>query len=109
MILYNQSKRVALSRDIKEAKSVFDKVFGLLNKKNPKSLIFKTRFGIHTFFLKEPIDIIVLNNNSQVIKVKTINPYSLFFYNPVHIAVIELPKGTIKKTQTTIGDSLIIK
>ena len=72
-------------------------------------MLFKTRFGVHTFFLKEPVDIIVLGNNSQVVKAKTVNPNSLFFYNPFHITVLELPKNTIKNAQTTIGDRIEIK
>ena len=109
MQINNISKNTVLSRDLKEAKSVFDKIFGLLIKTNPKSLIFETRFGIHTFFLKEPIDVLVLNSNQEVVKANTIKPNSLFFYKPIFPTVIELPKNTIKKTRTEIGDKLELK
>jgi len=95
-----------LSSNLKIAESPVDKLFGLLKKKNPRSLLFKTRFGIQTFFLKEPIDIIVLGNHNQVVKAKTVKPNSLFFYNPTSITVLELPKDTIKNTQTKIGDKI---
>lgn len=106
MQINNISKNTILSRDLKEAKSVIDKIFGLLIKTNPRSLLFKTRFGIHTFFLKEPIDVLVLNSNQEVVKASTIKPNSLFFYNPTYDTVLELPKNSIKDAQTKIGDKI---
>lgn len=109
MILYNQTKTTIIVSDLRIAKSWVDKSLGLLKKKGSRSILIKTRFGIHTFFLKEPIDIIVLNNSLQVVKAKTVKPNSLFFYNPLCVRVIELPKNTIDKTQTKIGDYIEIK
>lgn len=107
--VYNISKKTILCRDLKVADSFTDKTFGLLKKSNSRSLLFKTRFGVHTFFLKEPIDIIILGNKYQVIKAKTVRPNSLFFYNPIYFRVLELSKGIVKKSHTKIGDQIAIK
>ena len=109
MVLYNQTKKTIITKDIKEAKSISDKLFGLLKKKNPRSLVFKTRFGIHTFFLKDPIDVLVLNPQNKVVNQKTVQPNTIFIYNPKYSTVIELPKGTIKNSNTKPGDNLEIK
>lgn len=109
MLLCNQTKKTILSHDLKVAESFIDKTLGLLKKSNSRSLLIKTRFGVHTFFLKEPIDILVVNSNYEVVKTQTVKPNSLFFYNPINFTVLELPKNSIKKTQTAIGDHIEIK
>lgn len=96
-----------LSKDAKEMKSFLDLVLGLLRKSNPRSLLFKTRFGIHTFFLKEPIDVIVLDRQFRVVKLRqNLQPNRLFFWNPKFTVVIELPSNTIRRSKTTVGDRI---
>lgn len=108
MILRNKSTNSVIASDLKVASSAADKLLGLLKKKNPRSLLFYTRFGIHTLFLKSPIDVIVTNSNLEVKKAKTVTPNSFLIYNPAYACVIELPQGTIKKSKTKIGDKLTI-
>ena len=108
MILKNISKKTVLAQDLKQAKSFLDKAVGLLRKSNPRALLFKTRFGIHTFFLREAIDVIVLDREFKVVKIKqNLNSNRLFFWNPGYFYILELPAGLIKKTHTTIGDKLV--
>lgn len=108
MILYNKTQGSTLCTDLKEATSLKDKSLGLLDKKNPRSLLFKTRFGIHTFFLKAPIDILILDAQNTVAVAKTIKPNRFFLYNPIHSTAIELQQGTISKSKTRAGDILKI-
>lgn len=104
MVLRNITKKTIVSKDLEEAKSFINKYLGLLKKSNPRSLLFNTRFGIHTFGLKIPIDAVILDNNFRVVKVKeNLKPNSVFFWNPKYNLVIELPVGTLKKTQTFLG------
>lgn len=73
--------------------------------KKPKAIIFNTRFGIHTFFLKFPIDLIILNKDNRVIKIKEeVFPNRIVFWNPKYNLVIELPRGSINKSKTKKGD-----
>ncbi|KKR78312.1 MAG: hypothetical protein UU23_C0001G0076 [Candidatus Curtissbacteria bacterium GW2011_GWA1_40_9] len=109
MILYNLSQKTILTNNLKEAKSLPDKLLGLHKKTNPRSLLFKTRFGIHTFFLAKSIDVLVLNKKNKVSIAKTIQPNRIFIYNPCYSIVIELPAGTIRKSKIQKGDKLIIK
>lgn len=108
MIIKNLTKKIIISKDAKFAASFLDRLFGLLIKSNPRSLIFKTRFGIHTFFLKEPIDVVILDKNYKVVKLKVnLKPNRLFFWNPKYFWVIELPKGRIKTNKILLGSKLI--
>lgn len=98
MVLKNLSNKKIICQDLKIAQSFKDRVFGLLIKSNPRNMLFKTRFGIHTFFLKEPIDVVVLDNKLRVVKIKqNLRPHRLFFWSPKYFLVMELPKGVIKK------------
>ena len=107
MILKNISKGTIISRDLKEANSLVDLLFGLLRKSNPRSLLFKTRLGIHTFGLKEPIDVIILDKNARVVKLcENLKPNCFFFWNFKYNLVVELPKETIRKSKTKVLDKL---
>lgn len=108
--LINQSKKTVLSSNAKMAVSFFDRTFGLLSKRNPRSLVFDTHFGLHTFGMTVPIDILVLDQQSRVKKIgKGIKPNRLFFYNPFFHLIIELPEGTVDSTQTAIDDKIIFE
>ncbi len=106
MVLSNLTQKSLITEDLKEATSIVDKSLGLLKKSNPRSLLFKTRFGIHTLFLKEPIDVLILDKAGIVKKIATVNPNRIFIYHPIYSTVVELPKGTIKKSKTKVGDKL---
>ena len=107
MILKNLSRNKILTLDLKICTSISDSSLGLLNPKNPRSLLFKTRFGLHTFGLKQTIDVLVLDGENKVVMAQeNLQPNRLFFWNPLFDRVIELPKETLKQTKTVIGDQL---
>jgi len=62
VFLKNLTKNTIIATDLKECVSFKDRNLGLLDQQNPRSLLFKTRFGIHTFGLSEPIDVLVLSH-----------------------------------------------
>lgn len=100
MIIKNLTQNTILVKDAKIAKSIKDRLFGLLLPSNPESLIFKTRFGIHTFGLKKPVDVIVLDEKMSVVKIKnSFPPNRLLFWNPKFDLVIELPFNSLKDTK----------
>ena len=82
-------------------------MLGLLKKSNPRSLLFKTRFGIHTFFLRTAIDVLVLDEKHAVQAVKeSLRPNRVYFWNPKYPLVLELLKGSVRKSKTSVGDHL---
>lgn len=110
MELINQSRNIIISKQAKIASSFFDRLFGLLNPNNPRYLILNTRFGIHTFFMNTPIDVILLDKHRKVVKMKeNLSPNRLFLYWPQYSIVIEMPKNTIKKCQIDINDKISIR
>lgn len=72
-------------------------------------ILFKTRWGIHTFGLRKPIDVIILDNDFAVRKLKmNLKPLRLFFWNPQYNIVIELPSGEIKRKNIRLGETITI-
>lgn len=109
MILKNITTGKVICKDLKICESFIDRNLGLLRKSNPRNLMFKTRFGIHTFFLKEAIDVVILDKDLKIVKLKpTLKPSSLFFWNPKYDQIIELKVGTSNRFKLKIGTKLKI-
>ncbi len=95
---------------VKELKSWKDRIIGLIGRDKPIHLILYTRFGIHTFGLKFPIDVIILDKSHRVVKTKKdLKPNSLYFWNLRYYKVLELPVGLINKNRIKIGDHIRLK
>jgi hypothetical protein len=106
-VIQNVTKNSVLAKNFSFKKS-FGAIKGLLGKNKPETTVFTTRFGIHTFFLKFPIDLIVLDNKNVVKVAKTIEPNRIAIWNIKYKTVIELPVGTLLKTGTKIGDIIVL-
>lgn len=77
--------------------------------KTPRAVYFETRFGIHTFGLKFPIDILILDKSNKIKIIKeNFNPNKILFWNPIFKRVIELPEGTIKNKKILANDEVKI-
>jgi uncharacterized membrane protein (UPF0127 family) len=62
--------------------------------------------AVHTFFMQFPIDLVYLDRNKRVRKLRSEVPaWRLSGCLSAH-SVLELPAGTIRETQTQRGDSL---
>lgn len=84
----------------KEAKNLKEKIQGLIGKDKPQALLIKTHFGIHTFGVKFPIDVLILNKKNKVVAMKkNLQPKRIFVWNPLYEKVLELPSGTIEKNR----------
>lgn len=107
MIIKNHTKQRILVTDAKLLKTEKERAIGLIGSKKPKSILFETRFGIHTFFMKFPIDVIILDDNKKVVAIKeSLKSNRIFMWNPKYKTVIELPEGMIKKSGTTVYDKI---
>ena len=102
LILNNQRIKVSV------ANSFYKRLTGFMGKKNINSgLIFKHCNSIHTFFMKENIDIVAINRNKEVIfKIENLEKNKIInVKNPIkNTSIIELPKYTSKSIK--IGDYL---
>ncbi|MGC2163721.1 MAG: DUF192 domain-containing protein [Silvibacterium sp.] len=62
--------------------------------------------AVHTFFMKFPIDLVYLDRDKRVEKVRSnVRPWRMSACLSAH-SIIELPVGTIHSSQTALGDKL---
>ncbi len=108
MRIKNNTKKTAVAEDIIYARSEKDRLLGLTQYTTPRAMMFKTRWGIHTFGMRFPIDVIVCDATLRVRAIrKNLTPNHIFFWNPRWGYVLELPQGTIQKSEVECGDLLV--
>ncbi|MBI2541554.1 DUF192 domain-containing protein [Candidatus Woesearchaeota archaeon] len=111
-MIKNSTKNMIIMGKLRLADGILSKSIGLMfSKRHDYALIF--RFGrekfvpLHMLFVFRPIDVLFLGKNRRVVdKKENFRPFA--FYNPKKKAmyVIEIPKGTIKRTKTGLGDKI---
>lgn len=106
MEIRNITKKTILSKN-SEFQNSFRKMQGMLAN-SAACIVFKTRFGIHTFFMKKYIDVLILDDSKKVVALKkNLAPWNIYLWNPKHDTVIELDSGAIAKSKTEIGDIIL--
>jgi len=96
-------EKVIFDRLVK-AISEWDRIRGLMFRKDKLGMIIETRFGIHSFFVFYALTILICDEKWKVVKIrKKLRPFSLFFWNPKFKRAIELPFYDYK---VKIGDKL---
>ena len=77
-----------------------DKLIGLMGKKNINySLLIKNCKSIHTFFMKESIDILLLDKNNKILDIKrNIKPNKIIiFKTKKRTNILEMPNNSSLK------------
>ncbi|PIQ88936.1 MAG: hypothetical protein COV72_05695 [Candidatus Omnitrophica bacterium CG11_big_fil_rev_8_21_14_0_20_42_13] len=111
--IINIAKNTPVAERAEIAENAFSRMKGLLGRKllnKSCALIIKPTSSIHTFFMKFPIDIAFLDKNNKILKIKHgVMPFR-FISCPLGAKItIELPSGTLKASNTEIGDILAIQ
>ena len=93
--------------NVEIANSFTKKFFGLMGKKNiTKGLFFPKTRSIHTFFMKEEIDVIMINKDNIVVYYKKNMKKNRILIKKKAYHTIELPHNSLNKIN--IGDKLTI-
>jgi uncharacterized membrane protein (UPF0127 family) len=103
--MYN--KKIMIVLKVKFLQTLSEKMTGLIGANPVYPVYFTTRWGIHTFGVLSPIDVLILDNNNRVTAVyERMKPNRFFFWNPKFERVIELPPETIKKKGISPGEKI---
>jgi uncharacterized membrane protein (UPF0127 family) len=107
----NTTRGTTVGRNIRVARSLWARGRGLMGVgelPDDSGLVIDPCSSIHMFFMRVPLDVIYLNRDDVVVRVqRNIRPWRV---GPLHTRgakyVIELPVGTIDRSQTDVGDQL---
>ena len=107
MVVFNKTKNCVVVENVEIAKTLKDKFAGLTKYDESRAMYFETRFGIHTFGMKFPIDVIICDKEMRVSVLReNLVPNRILFWNPRFPYVLELPIGMIRISGIEVGDRL---
>ena len=102
LIVDNQKFNLDIANTFKK------KLIGLMGKKNiQKGLFFPKTHSIHTFFMKEDIDIIMIDKNNNIVYYKKNLKRNKIIIKRKAYHTIELPKNSLKNI--VLNEQILIK
>lgn len=108
----NSTKNQEVANRVEIAESMFSRMKGLLGRNSLEDgagLLIRPCMGIHTFGMKFPIDAVFLDKKNRVVAViRELIPNRMTRMYLGATSVIELPAGTLNRTDTLPGDYLEI-
>jgi uncharacterized membrane protein (UPF0127 family) len=112
MPVINLTKKTWLATQVRKADSFLTRLVGLLKRTTlgpEEALWLIPSKGIHTVGMKFPIDVVFLNRENVVLGIISgLLPYRMSGIQLKGHSILELPKGTVKKSLTEVGDQLEI-
>ena len=110
MRLLNRRSGAVLAGRVERAVSVRARLRGLLGRTSlpeGEALVIEPCTSIHTFFMRFPIDAAFLARDGRVLRaISFLRPWRATRSYPAAALVVELPAGTLQRTQTQEGDAL---
>ena len=112
-MIINKTREKILAHNVKVYGSILLKAKGLMfsGKLKDSGIVFwfnsEKKRSLHMLFVFFPIDVLFLDAKRDIVEMKeNFRPFT--FYYPRHSSkyIIELPAGTIKSTETGIGDEI---
>ena len=111
LVLVNERSGHTLARTLTGAFDSASRNKGLLGRDRldeGHALVIAPTNAIHTFFMQFPIDVVFVRRDGRVAGVRhAVKPWRIACAFSAH-AVIELPAGTLARSGTVAGDTLII-
>jgi hypothetical protein len=111
---FNRTRTTYLATELMIARSHWTRFRGLMATdasrfRKGQGLWISPSHGVHTLAMRFPIDVVYLDRERIVIHVEEeLKPWRLAAVRIQATSVLELPVGTIRDTQTTLGDRVDI-
>jgi len=105
--------RTVLASHARMATTLVERMVGLLKHSHLEpgaALIILSCRAIHTCFMRFPIDVVFVSRAWEVVAIRSALPPWRF--SPTvwrAVAVVELPAGTVERTQLAAGDHLLVE
>ena len=111
---FNRTRGTCLADDVRIARTHWSRLRGLVGTGQPgfsagQALWIVPCRGVHTLAMRFPLDLIYLDRDGVVVDLRaTVAPWR---FAPIHFhaaSVLELPSGAIRRSNTSIGDTVEI-
>jgi uncharacterized membrane protein (UPF0127 family) len=112
MVLVNVTKKTTLASRCHFANSVWKRMVGLLNRRSlgeGEGLLIDRCYGIHTFGMRFPIDVLFLDKDLRVMRAVKALPAWRTCAVKRAVYVLELPVGAVENSRTEEGDQIQIR
>lgn len=110
MVIVNGTRSSILAFKVRRATNFWQRLLGLLSKDElypGEGLLLEPCQGVHTYFMRFPIDVIYLDRELRVVRlVPDLAPFRLGPVVREASAVLELATGSISSSGTQCGDRL---
>ncbi len=106
----NTTRGTVLASEAEQACSYWARLRGLMFRKSLPSdggMVIEPNNSVHTFWMRFPIDVVFVDRQDRVVGMVDAMPPNRPYAGARRARrTIELPAGTIRRTQTAIGDHL---
>lgn len=113
VFVYNETKGTFLAFKVRVADSILGRLVGLLGRRSlqPDAGVWIVPANaIHTIGMLFAFDVVMIDKDFRVVSVKEmVKPFRVIFPKRRAESVIELPRHTIFRSRTEIGDQLLIE
>ena len=110
MMMVNLTRDVVLANDVRRAANPWSRLVGLLGRAalaSGEGLHITPCSGVHTVFMRFPIDVLFLDQDGQVVRLATdVGPFRFVWGRRRAHSALELPAGTVAVTRTEVGDHI---
>jgi uncharacterized protein len=112
---FNQTRQSFLATEVRVANTHFQRLMGLMGTPRGSlhtgcALWIQPCHGVHTMFMRYPIDVVYLDRDFRVVKLEeNVRPWRVTPVIVESATVLELPAHTVFNTGTKVGDVLEIK
>jgi len=113
MRIINQTKNTLLAKEAVIAERLIKRTKGLLDRTSFKfgeGIVIRPCKSVHTWFMAFPIDVVFVGKDSRVLRtIPNLRPFRItpLFFKAGY--VIELPIGTIQRTETCESDLILLE
>ena len=106
----DQTKATAIGHSIAVADTFLSRFFGLMGKRAVSpggGLWISPSSGVHTCWMRMPIDIVALDSNLRIVKLgHRVGPWRISGLGLKTHSILELAAGRIEECGLTVGDQL---
>lgn len=109
--ILNASRGTPIAVNVEVATNVWDRFRGLMLRSHfpeGSGLVIDRCSSIHMFFMRFPIDVLYLDRDDRVVRIQEhVKPWRIGpLWTKNARCVVELPAGTVARTNTNVGDRI---